>query len=765
MSGFLSRLSKNCFRKARKGEIIAFLAVITLCIISQWRLWVGRELMFTHDSLRWYGIFSYWADALSKGGLSFWNPYMNCGEPFFVNLNILRLCDPSTFILIFIGKALNFSYFSLYHYDLLIRYLIFISGCYLFFRHIAKYKVSVFIAFISITFSSLAASYFRQHGFILNIYLLPWIALSAFKLLEGRRPVYLLALALFLGILIPSYTALYTFSFIVILLTALLFTKGLPRPGFSVFLEQKRVVLLAAAIIALLSLRVIPLLLIYKNLFPAIRVIDVTHAAYSQPLDFLNLMAPYYFEWYFFISNLTMSESFLYIGLTPLLFLMAGVFFSPHRYKLGFLVTAGFIALLMLGDKTFIHYFMKRFFPAFSFIRNMHFFGPFFIFCLSYFVCIGADVIFAKIYRLKEKLTGKLFNICFFVFVALIIGGCLFAIAYFLQAANNFQGIRDPAGTALLSGDAKNNSLINLSLFIVSAIVIFFLILKARTRLVNTVGVSLVLLCILGDLLIFNRVFSRYMLQPVPSENFVLTLPPSETIYRNFRIPKAGVILPFGAAIFKVPVAYPNPDIHGTHFLELSDYYKFRTLDISDDVKDIWAGVTKPRLRLVPQGVVLPEGYGENIITFIQPEIAKQAVFIQEHFPQEYRHLETTLENIDFADKEMGQIEVLSFKPDRINLEVSARDDCLLYYSDGYEQSWRVFIDGKEDKIYQANLAFKAVIVPEGLHRVSFIYDPRFYKFSLWCYLAGLLILAVVFIRIVVRYFKRRLRRCSRVKK
>lgn len=47
-----------------------------------------------------------------------------------------------------------------------------------------------------------------------------------------------------------------------------------------------------------------------------------------------------------------------------------------------------------------------------------------------------------------------------------------------------------------------------------------------------------------------------------------------------------------------------------------------------------------------------------------------------------------------------------------------------LYYADTYHPYWRALVDGRQTPIIQANHAFKAIIVPSGTSRVSFVYGP-----------------------------------------
>lgn len=74
--------------------------------------------------------------------------------------------------------------------------------------------------------------------------------------------------------------------------------------------------------------------------------------------------------------------------------------------------------------------------------------------------------------------------------------------------------------------------------------------------------------------------------------------------------------------------------------------------------------------------------------------------------------------------KEKNDIKLVSYKPNKIILDYKTQDDCFLYVSDSYYPGWRAYIDGKETKIYRANLAFRAIKIPKGEHTVIFRYIP-----------------------------------------
>jgi len=82
----------------------------------------------------------------------------------------------------------------------------------------------------------------------------------------------------------------------------------------------------------------------------------------------------------------------------------------------------------------------------------------------------------------------------------------------------------------------------------------------------------------------------------------------------------------------------------------------------------------------------------------------------------------------DFKEEGEGKVEVLSYQPNKVILQVEADQDGLVFLSDVYYPGWCVTIDGQQTKIYQANYAFRAVPVPSGKHKVIFSFFPDSFK-------------------------------------
>jgi uncharacterized membrane protein YfhO len=69
-----------------------------------------------------------------------------------------------------------------------------------------------------------------------------------------------------------------------------------------------------------------------------------------------------------------------------------------------------------------------------------------------------------------------------------------------------------------------------------------------------------------------------------------------------------------------------------------------------------------------------------------------------------------------------GGVRLVKETANRIELDVDAPGNALLSTADVYYPAWRVLIDGKPGEVIPANLLFRAVAVPKGKHRVTFVF-------------------------------------------
>jgi hypothetical protein len=79
-----------------------------------------------------------------------------------------------------------------------------------------------------------------------------------------------------------------------------------------------------------------------------------------------------------------------------------------------------------------------------------------------------------------------------------------------------------------------------------------------------------------------------------------------------------------------------------------------------------------------------------------------------------------------------------SYDNDSLEMTASAADARLLLLTDVYHPGWRVFVDGREDRIWPADYAFRGVIIEPGVHKLKMTYEPASFRTGIWVTLASL---------------------------
>lgn len=71
-----------------------------------------------------------------------------------------------------------------------------------------------------------------------------------------------------------------------------------------------------------------------------------------------------------------------------------------------------------------------------------------------------------------------------------------------------------------------------------------------------------------------------------------------------------------------------------------------------------------------------------------------------------------------------GTAAITDYTPNAVTVEVEADGPGLLVLSDQYDDDWQVTVDGRDADLLRADVALRAVCVPEGAHTVRFTYRP-----------------------------------------
>jgi hypothetical protein len=106
---------------------------------------------------------------------------------------------------------------------------------------------------------------------------------------------------------------------------------------------------------------------------------------------------------------------------------------------------------------------------------------------------------------------------------------------------------------------------------------------------------------------------------------------------------------------------------------------------------------------------------------------------------------ESMSQNEQPAPKPPNPVETLSYSPNSATLTVDAPSDGYVVLCDAYYPRWRVYVNGKEERLLRANTTVRAVAVSAGENSIKFIYDnSAFRKASITSLVALILCLAAI---------------------
>lgn len=94
-----------------------------------------------------------------------------------------------------------------------------------------------------------------------------------------------------------------------------------------------------------------------------------------------------------------------------------------------------------------------------------------------------------------------------------------------------------------------------------------------------------------------------------------------------------------------------------------------------------------------------------------------------------------------------AETNLISYKPNRVVIECKTDEDGFLYISDTYYPGWKAYVNGKQTKIYRANLAFRAVEISAGKNLIIFEYAPLSFYVGIILTLIGIMLSIILLIK------------------
>lgn len=102
----------------------------------------------------------------------------------------------------------------------------------------------------------------------------------------------------------------------------------------------------------------------------------------------------------------------------------------------------------------------------------------------------------------------------------------------------------------------------------------------------------------------------------------------------------------------------------------------------------------------------------------------------------------------DFKNK---QVVLISYTPNKVSFKTKTDSPSLLFLSDTYYPEWKVKVDEKKEKLFIADYAFRAVVVPKGEHTVTFFYEPQSFRTGLVISIVSLLFTFVLLSKVRIK--------------
>lgn len=141
----------------------------------------------------------------------------------------------------------------------------------------------------------------------------------------------------------------------------------------------------------------------------------------------------------------------------------------------------------------------------------------------------------------------------------------------------------------------------------------------------------------------------------------------------------------------------------------------------------------------------LPRAYVVDRFDVSKPEDAIDAINDPDFDPRRAVVLEKQPGPTSAATAAPGpkwSVEDISRSPHRVGMRVTVDRPAILVLQDFMDPRWRARIDKEEVEILRANYLMRAIVVPEGMHDVTFMYDPPTwgYAVTLACWIITTLI-------------------------
>jgi len=743
-----------------------------------------------------YPIREFAADSIKNGHIPLWNPYLQNGTPF---LAILQGC---IFYPVSIVYYLSGSFEGAFNWYIILHFFLGAVFMYILMRYWDFSKAASSISSLVFVFGGYLSSVINMNTSLSSVIWLPLVFLFFDMTLRRKRLAPAMLTGIFLSIQFLGGEPTIIYSTLWLLFLYFLGFCFFSYKNIKDIIRSSFLFLVAVSLwVFITSIQLLPFLelLLNSTRGQPEGFKFVTHWSLS-PAELLSFFIPH------ILGNTTVPAGHFavqdwitsfYIGIMPIILILFGLFAKPNKKTKFFGIILTISLILALGKYTPLYRLLHRYIFGFAYIRYPVKFLFLSGFALSVLSGMGYETLSnIKDDKIKEGLTKRL------LLLNGLLGLLLITFLRFLQPLYDYVKSSFPEMffsptqhkifyVVFLSGSAHA-----CRLFIIFTIAVSILIMYLNKKIKLSVFNFLILSVIFLDLASVNVGLSEI----VGVDIFKKEPPSFSKIMEDeglFRIIRSKEINEINRAVWGLDFAlgqyerkatfdgntamvYRIHDSQGYGSIFRRDNAKFMTLIsgrpsklvdllnikyvISTDPieEEGYSQVFKDKVARLPlrdeKRVYTYFYINENTDYMERAFLVKDAKVVGDR-----EEIPNILKDKDFdptrliileeepilkktADKRRiskEDVHILSYKPEEIIIEVALYEPKFLVLSDSYYPGWKVYVDGRPDKIYRAYYFLRSVYLDRGRHIVKFIYDPISYKAGKYISLStiGLLLL------------------------
>lgn len=632
-------------------------------------------------------------DYFKKGRLPLWNPYVGGGIPAEAQLPTY---SPMVILYILFSPTLAFNL------NIILNFLLIGWGILLYGQKIGLGKVPAFFSALVFTLSGFMVGQLRHLFLESALISLPYLLLVTEEIITRKKFIWGIPLA-FLVYLSLCFGHFPTTLFLLLFLTFYFLLRLSSR-----FKEENRedlrpVIIFFAGITLGVFLAAVILLPIFQQIQYSTRASFGMENSLVPPfkLEFFRLfLQPYAFgdpsrgTWNMFFDNFW--ENIGYLGILPLALAILGLVWKrkeTNGWRKIFGLLALLAVLLLLGSWTPFYSLVWNWIPGFSFTRAPGRFLLYLDFALAILAGLGLKILLSKFAGKKRFLLAS--------FIILVSIADLFWFGYHFNAVMPTTYFGETASVKFLRQDS--------SLY--------------RLRALNAAetwyeawreasGWS-------GDL-------SAYFIQRelVPEDNNLFYRLSSPVIMYGL----SGRLVPRRPSELDIAILTQSQPSQTARLLGMENVKYLLSFDLLEENEGFSLAATIPagggkNVYLYQNQKWLPRAYlVKKAIYISKKEEVLNTILFDSFNPQEEVIVEQEVARPTRGGG--GAVKIVSYEDSRVRLEVNSPEGGFLVLSDTYYPGWKAIVDGREQRILQANYNYRALAIESGEHQVVFSYQP-----------------------------------------